>query len=36
MEVKEIESKKLFKEYEIQIPYAEVDQLIDIKINKLS
>ena len=35
MEVKEIESKKLFKEYEIQIPYAEVDQLIDFKINKL-
>jgi trigger factor len=32
MDIKEISSKKLFKEYEVEIPYDEVDSLVNIKI----
>ena len=32
MNIKEINSKKLFKEYEIQIPFEEVDNSVDKKI----
>tara|TARA_B100000427_G_scaffold98715_1_gene81200 strand:+ start:206 stop:1552 length:1347 start_codon:yes stop_codon:yes gene_type:complete len=35
MNVKEINSKKLYKEYEIIIPYEEVDKLINEKINEI-
>ena len=35
MNIKEISSKKLFKEYVIQIPYEEVDSSINNKINEL-
>jgi len=35
MNIKEISSKKLFKEYEIQIPYEEVDFSINKKIEDL-
>ena len=35
MNIKEISSKKLFKEYEVEIPYDEVDNLINIKIDQL-
>ena len=35
MNIKEISSKKLFKEYEIQIPYEEVDKSINNKINEI-
>ena len=35
MNIKEISSKKLFKEYEIQIPYEEVDNSINVKINEI-
>jgi trigger factor len=35
MNIKEVSSKKLFKEYELQIPYNEVDELINEKILKL-
>ena len=35
MNIKEINSKKLFKEFEIQIPYIEVDDLINKKIMEL-
>ena len=35
MNIKEISSKKLFKEYEVEIPYDEVDKLIDIKITEI-
>ena len=33
MNMKEINSKKLFKEYLIEVPYDEVDSLINVKIN---
>ena len=35
MNIKEISSKKLFKEYEIQIPYEEVDNSINNKITEI-
>tara|TARA_B100000029_G_scaffold137935_1_gene132843 strand:- start:3094 stop:4524 length:1431 start_codon:yes stop_codon:yes gene_type:complete len=35
MNIKEINSKKLFKEYLLEIPYDEVDSLINIKINEI-
>ena len=35
MNIKEISSKKLFKEYEVEIPYDEVDNLINIKIDEI-
>ena len=35
MNIKEISSKKLFKEYEVEIPYDEVDNLIDTKIAEI-
>ena len=35
MNIKEINSKKLFKEFEIQIPYKDIDDSINDKINKL-
>ena len=35
MNIKEVSSKKLFKEYEIQIPYEEVDNSINKKIEDL-
>tara|TARA_Y100001970_G_scaffold252845_1_gene326985 strand:- start:676 stop:2025 length:1350 start_codon:yes stop_codon:yes gene_type:complete len=35
MNVKELESKKLYKEYLLEIPYSEVNTLIDNKINEL-
>ena len=35
MNIKAISSKKLFKEYEIQIPYEEVDNSINVKINEI-
>ena len=35
MNIKEISSKKLFKEYEVEIPYDEVDNLINIKIAEI-
>lgn len=35
MNIKEISSKKLFKEYEILIPYKEVDNSINNKINEI-
>ena len=35
MNIKEINSKKLFKEYEIQIPYDEVEKLINEKITEI-
>ena len=35
MNIKEITSKKLFKEYEIAIPYEEVDNSINNKIAEI-
>ena len=35
MNIKEIASKKLFKEYEIHIPYEEIDNSINNKINEI-
>ena len=35
MNIKEVNSKKLFKEYEIQIPYEEIDDSINNKINDI-
>ena len=35
MDVKELNSKKLFKEYSILIPYDEIDNLINIKIKEI-
>ena len=35
MNIKEINSKKLFKEYEIEIPYEEVDNSINSKISEI-
>ena len=35
MNIKQINSKKLFKEYVINIPYAEIEKLIDNKINEI-
>jgi trigger factor len=35
MNNKEIDSKKLFKEYEVEIPYDEIDNLINIKITEI-
>ena len=35
MNVKEINTKKLFKEYLIEVPYDEVDSLINVKINEI-
>ena len=35
MNIKEINSKKLFKEYELLIPYEEIDTQINQKISKL-
>ena len=34
MNIKEINSKKLFKEFEIQIPYKDIDDSINDKINE--
>ena len=35
MTIKEINSKKLFKEYEVEVPYQEVDNSINIKIEEM-
>ena len=35
MNIKEISSKKLFKEYNIQIPYEEIDKSVNNKIDEL-
>ena len=35
MNIKEINSKKLFKEFEIQIPYKDIDDSINDKIKEL-
>ena len=35
MNIKEISSKKLFKEYLIEIPYNEIDNSINLKINEI-
>jgi len=35
MNIKEISSKKLFKEYGVEIPYDEIDNLINIKITEI-
>ena len=35
MNIKEIDSKKLFKEYGVEIPYDEIDNLINIKITEI-
>ena len=35
MNIKELKSKKLYKEYALEIPYAEVDNLINDKINEI-
>ena len=35
MNIKEINSKKLFKEFEIQIPYKDIDDSLNDKINEL-
>ena len=35
MDIKEINSKKLFKEYELNIPYSEIEKLIDNKIEEI-
>jgi len=32
MNIKELKSKKLYKEYALAIPYNEVDELITIRI----
>ena len=36
MNMKELNSKKLYKEYLIDIPYAEVDKLINKKIDEIT
>ena len=36
MQIKEINSKKLFKEYLIEIPSAEIEKEIEDKINELA
>ena len=35
MDIKELKSKKLYKEYLLKIPYLEVDKLINNKINEI-
>ena len=35
MNIKEISSKKLFKEFEINVPYEVVDNSINQKINEI-
>ena len=35
MNIKEIDSKKLFKEFEVQVPYEEVDSSINAKIAEI-
>ena len=35
MTIKELKSKTLYKEYALEIPYSEVDELINIKISEL-
>jgi trigger factor len=35
MRIKEIDSKKLFKEFEVQVPYEEVDNSINTKIAEI-
>ena len=35
MEIKELSSKKLFKEYLVKVPFDEVDNLINSKINEI-
>ena len=35
MNIKEIKSKTLYKEYALDIPYSEVDILINNKINEI-
>jgi len=35
MNIKELKSKKLYKEYSLEIPYSEVDNLINNKINEI-
>ena len=35
MNIKEIDSKKLFKEFEVQVPYEEVDNSINAKIAEI-
>ena len=36
MQVKEIQSKKLFKEYLIEVPHNEIDEKTDLKIKELA
>ena len=36
MEIKEINSKKLFKEYEVIIPGKEIEDQIDLKIKEIA
>ena len=35
MEIKELSSKKLFKEYLVKVPFDEVDNSINSKINEI-
>ena len=35
MNIKELKSKKLYKEYSIEIPYDEIDIEVDNKINQI-
>jgi len=35
MKIKEVDSKKLFKEFEVQVPYEEVDSSINAKIAEI-
>ena len=35
MEIKEIQSKKLFKEFSIEIPGKEIEEQINLKIKEL-
>ena len=35
MNIKEISSKKLYKEYSLEIPYEEIDIEVDNKINQI-
>ena len=35
MTIKELKSKTLYKEYALQIPYSEVEEMINNKINEI-
>ena len=35
MSIKELKSKKLLKEYLVEIPYQEIDSLINVKITEI-